>query len=515
MQKLLFKRLGVVLSLVSVALLLLFSGIIFRTQSKSELTELKELINEVADGGVLPGHSSAQEDQYEDINHIIENKPSIYEEALFIVDRKTGEIESITENNEQMLQFEGVDTEEEFVEVLEDKQEGKLTRINGSWKYVSTKVIGDKIIGAYIQADTVFTKMSLQIFNVFLSLLIMMLAVVLVVRFCLKKYMIQDMKSIEDKVKELMSGNYDVSFETQYATEFNELFAILNDWKKSYKSKSERMTRIITSLNKHVAVFECLYLINQNFFSENLQSILGLEEEKWKKIKKSPNDFEAYINHLLDEHGVEEGIIEINHRFINIVTFHKKDEFYGIIIDKTHDTEMRNIMREELHNAQIDSETDPLTKLSNRMALEKYVHEAMERDFTGGVMLIFDLDNFKQVNDLKGHPEGDRVLKAFGSLLKSYFRTGDLVARIGGDEFVVFMDTTPPEEVLKRKLEGIFERVHEELLEYYKKYNMSVSIGAAYLDREIQTYEELYQKADNALYTAKRSGKDTYYIYVE
>ena len=127
-------------------------------------------------------------------------------------------------------------------------------------------------------------------------------------------------------------------------------------------------------------------------------------------------------------------------------------------------------------------------------------------------MLIFDLDNFKQINDKIGHPEGDRVLKIMSCCLNCEFREGELIARLGGDEFVVFFDYNVPIEILHTKLESILDNIRKRLSSYYKEYNVSTSIGVAYVDNRIYDYKDLYKCSDVALYIAKQLGKDRYYI---
>ena len=127
-------------------------------------------------------------------------------------------------------------------------------------------------------------------------------------------------------------------------------------------------------------------------------------------------------------------------------------------------------------------------------------------------MLIFDLDNFKQINDNLGHPEGDKVLKIIGNLLKSEFRKGDIIARFGGDEFVVFISNNIPIKTLEGKLKTLLDNIRKNLSYYYDNLKVSASIGVAYINNEINKYEDLYICTDVALYIAKELGKDRYYI---
>lgn len=449
------------------------------------------------------------------IASIVNKTPTIYEKTIFLIDKESGEIEGITRNNEQDLNFANVHTKEEFIAILQEGKKGRIVKINGSLKYLKTKEIGNKIIGAYVQAEVVFNAIRLQFLELCSVVVLIIMSAWMSLNHYVKKYILKDLFSIEFNIKQLIEGCYDITFETDYNTELRKICGILNDWKDSYKTKAERMSRIISTIDGHVAVFECLYSINQNFFSDNIQSILSIDDNVWNEIKSTPKGFERYVKYLNSTAKNDDGIIEVNGRYISIASFHSKDEFYGMILDNTEDEVQMKQIKQALHNVQEKAETDPLTKLMNRGGLEKNVKQYLENNSEKGIMLIFDLDNFKSVNDALGHPEGDKLLKKFAVCLASSFRKHDVIARLGGDEFAVFMDTELSKEVLCNKLNSLLENIRSELSFYYHTYGVSTSIGVAFVDNLTSTYEDLYQCADVALYGAKKLGKDRFYINEE
>lgn len=143
--------------------------------------------------------------------------------------------------------------------------------------------------------------------------------------------------------------------------------------------------------------------------------------------------------------------------------------------------------------------TDPLTGLLNRRALEMAMEreaarvERGERPFS---LVLMDLDDFKKFNDERGHPEGDRLLKEVARYLKEHVRQGDLVGRWGGEEFALLLPATDPLQA---------ERLSERLREGLKALGVSASFGVAGYRGDL---EELYRRADEALYRAKEKGKD-------
>lgn len=435
------------------------------------------------------------------IQYIIKSIPTIYERTIFIVNEETGSLEGITVNNEQDLVFDGIDNNKDFIKKLHDLTKASLAKINGKYRYVKTRIVGDYIIGGYIDADFVYNGLALEIIYLTLGILIVFLVMILIFKFIMKKYILTDIFSIGKNIKSLITGNYNIEFDVMQETELKEVARMLNYLKDSYKYKSERMTRIMSTISSHIAIFECLYLINRNFFSDNIQEILGLDDESWEEISKEPKKFQNYIESI-EKSG---SVVNVNNKFLSIVSFKKEGEFYGMILDKTYEEEARNRIEKI-------SETDGLTKLLNRRGLENRLKDIFKSNNSNGVLIIFDLDNFKSVNDILGHPIGDEVLKIFSRCLTNSFRENDIISRIGGDEFVVFINKNMELDTLSKKLDGLLNNIRSDLNYYYKNYGLSTSIGVAYRDNHINTYEELYEEADKGLHKAKNLGKDGFYI---
>ncbi|MEG0839626.1 MAG: diguanylate cyclase [Hydrogenoanaerobacterium sp.] len=166
------------------------------------------------------------------------------------------------------------------------------------------------------------------------------------------------------------------------------------------------------------------------------------------------------------------------------------------------------------HNA----EHDVLTGLYNRTATAKMVSEFLLSVNAQGVVhgfLMMDLDGFKRINDTYGHMAGDELLKLVASKMVLLFRASDIVARLGGDEFVVFLKDDHSEDHITAKAQELCD-----VLRGLKPKDasdddvgISASIGIAMVPRHGNVFDELYKKADSALYAAKRAGRDRYVVY--
>jgi diguanylate cyclase (GGDEF)-like protein/PAS domain S-box-containing protein len=159
------------------------------------------------------------------------------------------------------------------------------------------------------------------------------------------------------------------------------------------------------------------------------------------------------------------------------------------------------------------SATDPLTDLMNRRAfadkLEKRVASAALNEMSGALLYI-DLDNFKQVNDQGGHAAGDQALRAVASLLRRSGRSADLVARIGGDEFALWMDEVDL-SIARQRAERIMAAVSELTPAGSTRLGaakLGMSIGLAMFDpARCETADALVRRADAAMYASKRGGR--------
>lgn len=147
---------------------------------------------------------------------------------------------------------------------------------------------------------------------------------------------------------------------------------------------------------------------------------------------------------------------------------------------------------------------DPLTGLYNRAGV-KMINARLEQ-ISRGVLFMMDLDDFKSINDNYGHAAGDKLLTAVGRILTETFRTDDIVARVGGDEFVAFLSGSDSRTTAEQKAQELLERVRTLRIEGIDT-AASVSIGAASAPTCGRTYEALSAVADEALYQVKNGGK--------
>lgn len=162
------------------------------------------------------------------------------------------------------------------------------------------------------------------------------------------------------------------------------------------------------------------------------------------------------------------------------------------------------------------ADTDLLTELYNKISTERKIKEYMAgHPGEQGLLFILDVDNFKKINDTMGHAFGDEVLRTLGTSIRSEFRASDILGRTGGDEFTLFLCNMKDDNIIKMEADKVEHFFQNFKAGTYTKYSVTASIGAAVFPRDGANFEDLYKAADNALYVAKKRGKNQLAFYGE
>lgn len=155
------------------------------------------------------------------------------------------------------------------------------------------------------------------------------------------------------------------------------------------------------------------------------------------------------------------------------------------------------------------AQLDPLTGVYNRETAQELIDRILlEGDRFPHIMLVLDLDNFKHINDTYGHPAGDWVLCQLALILVRAFRTGDIIGRLGGDEFMVFLSNVKVKEKVFQRVMRLCSSSFDELdRSIIGNEKVTFSLGAAYSVQADGTFAAFYELADKALYESKQKGK--------
>jgi diguanylate cyclase (GGDEF)-like protein len=182
--------------------------------------------------------------------------------------------------------------------------------------------------------------------------------------------------------------------------------------------------------------------------------------------------------------------------------------------DRRRLKEVNARLSELLHGAEKLARTDPLTGLPNRRAfLERLSGELAHAKRSGdpvGIAYI-DIDNFKRINDEKGHVEGDEFLKQVAQAIRETIRGSDVAARLGGDEFAVLF-TDAKRSAVEPLAHRLLARARA-LGDRYPRLDVGASVGMAWFDSAPEDPELLLERADGAMYEAKSAGKHRFALW--
>lgn len=157
---------------------------------------------------------------------------------------------------------------------------------------------------------------------------------------------------------------------------------------------------------------------------------------------------------------------------------------------------------------------DSLTNLYNKKATEEQITHILENErrqtFCHGFFLL-DIDNFKGINDTYGHSVGDQVLRDIAACLSRLFRSSDIVGRIGGDEFAIFLRNVKTSEDVFKKADELIAAFRD--IRVADGIQTSCSLGVVVAENGERDFKDLYSHADEAMYEAKRQGKNQYAVY--
>ena len=303
--------------------------------------------------------------------------------------------------------------------------------------------------------------------------------------------------------------------EKRQIEEFNERLLIDE---KLFRIASEKSGVIIMS---YIIKTKQLHFINPDMFGLKLPDKIDNAPENFvhylsDKNKNLHEELHKILKNMENEEGKRTFFVTVKHsdqeelilRIQLTSLFGTNGEIrqcIGVIEDATETQHLRE-----------KADRDSLTGLYNRSyAVEKI--NGMLQEFSPApecvhACVLMDLDNFKKLNDTLGHQKGDQALQDVANILRQHFREYDIVCRLGGDEFLIFVQNIP-RNVIEKNIGSLLKKLTLTYEKEEKKVCITVSAGIYLVKEPGHDFRELYQKADETLYRVKNSSKNGYRIY--
>lgn len=291
--------------------------------------------------------------------------------------------------------------------------------------------------------------------------------------------------------------------------------------------KEKERYRIVTELSDEV-LFEYDFKKDVLTLSERFTELYGLDYV----IDSFRKDLSVHLRsiHPEDRKSTIEQLLRTRRVGANDIQFRLKDQndeyqwcrvLYRAVCDENGGPFMAigkianiSLFKKEIEQLAYESKTDSMTGAYNKMATKEMIDAYIEKNVDGAhMMLLIDVDDFKKVNDTYGHQCGDEVLIHVIENLRKAYVSGEIIGRVGGDEFVVFIGEVKNKEHLIEKAQELKALLHQPYRYGEKTVPVSASIGVAMYPEGGTCYEELLYNADNALYEVKATKKGNFAIY--
>ena len=364
--------------------------------------------------------------------------------------------------------------------------------------------------------------------------------------FAITKLVVTPVKQVIDAAYAMSIGNFDSKLPKIKNDEIGKLLYAFSTMRESIAaSKTELETKIelrtreleqekiyfssiINDLSEGVIVLDGNYEIitankaaekifcydNNELTTKPISSLTSFERIGYQNKKSVYIDIDAILDHNEEEVvGIRKG----SERFpLGIKLSRLLLNNNNLIIITARDLSEKKEAEEKINFL---ATHDALTGLPNRTLLTEHVNHAIaqsNRRGTQSALMFVDLDKFKQVNDTLGHDVGDLLLKEVASRLLLSVREEDVVARYGGDEFIVLLSTITNHRDEEQVANKIIKAIRAPYYIFDHVVNISASIGISLCDgKNKSSMEDLLQQADRAMYKAKENGKNQFKLYVD
>lgn len=260
-------------------------------------------------------------------------------------------------------------------------------------------------------------------------------------------------------------------------------------------------TGMCIELHREESFFNKVDFNKGNFRSMLKAGVLNIVDRDFRKIMERFVDLDSLRVRLKGKNTITREFLSnkgtwCRARFVNVM----QGEEIRYVIFAVEDINEQKLRERELIS---QAETDAMTGLFNRNGgvpkIKELMHEGRQ-----GMLCLFDVDKFKSINDTMGHQVGDKVIIAVADAMRKTFRDGDVLLRLGGDEYMVFLNKITSEEQGAIAISRFFSELGKIEIEGFENCNISVSLGATFFKGGSVDFDALYKQADECTYESKK-----------
>lgn len=442
-------------------------------------------------------------------NYIFSRFPTEKEEEYFAVDCEKDEVIAYSGGIQESLK------KYYRLENLSDCSNGAFkTMENGKVNYIVTKQYGNVLIGVTTSRSALYENLWYNTFTTFLYLLIISIIVISLLNYLVKKEIVQKFHHVLNDLTEVTNGNLDITVSVGGNREFEQLSKGINTMIKSIVNTSDRISKIIEMSDVSLATFEHQAGMKQVFVTSGLAELLNFPPNETKELYKDPALFYNQIEKIMESpiDGETDVYKTGKDKYVRIHLSKDDENYLGVVTDVSSE-----IMDKQ--RLQYENNHDQLTKLCKYQYFKQQATEKLEqlppKELIVFVML--DMDNFKNINDTFGHDMGDKYLKTFANFLMEIPSEHCIPARRSGDEFCMLLFGFKEREKAISLLRSFWKKLSQNPIKLPngQKQLICISGGFAIAEESGNDITKLLQHADDALYQAKKAGKNCIAEYFE
>lgn len=317
----------------------------------------------------------------------------------------------------------------------------------------------------------------------------------------MNRYVVEGIHSINAKLYSIARGNLDEIVDVQSSIEFSELSRYINRMKKSILDNNRKMSYVLGKTNMYIGVYEYNSHMKRVRITEHVPQILSLDPGETERLSADYEVFREFISGLRENPVADETcVFSCRDRYVKLEEIREDAEIFGVVIDVTEEIEKRRKIEAE-------RDFDPLTGLYNRLGMERTLSALFSEPETLGhsAVVMADADNLKVINDTYGHDAGDIYLREIAGLFRDFGSKDCVSARMGGDEFLLFLYHYDSEQELTDTVALLADLQEHSSASLSDRLQVPLrfSFGCC-LTGQSADYETLTKKADERMYENKR-----------
>lgn len=374
---------------------------------------------------------------------------------------------------------------------------------------------GDQYIGVMCESRSLLADLTQSMLLVLFYLVVAAVMMIASILRSIDSMVIDNINTVNDGLSEITRGKLDTKIRVDELPEFVELSSSINQMTESLLNTSAKIARILDATDALMGFFEYSADKKSVLATRRVSTILAISPSEMDTLTKDTDLFRDKIEEICSCPVPRcKNIYRLPTEtacYVKLEIFEENGSTLGIVMDVTEEIVEKERLRHERDH-------DLLTQLYCRRAFYRNLNDlfAEPEKLGEAVMLMFDLDGLKGINDSYGHAGGDKAIREAARLLESIDYRLKVTARLSGDEFAAFLYGASDREELKRQIDELCRRMNmAEVSVFGQVIPVRLSGGYVFYCDYPEKYTDLLRKADQALYFSKKNGKAKFSSFTE